>query len=60
MSLNFGNIHFSQQPEKVVFLSGSLLKSLGLSSKKSIKLRIGTNTVSAALKPIERRESTSI
>lgn len=54
MSLNFGNIHFSQQPEKVVFLSGSLLKSLGLSSRKSIKLRIGTNTVSAAVKPIDR------
>ncbi|MFF3924427.1 YheC/YheD family endospore coat-associated protein [Paenibacillus lactis] len=54
MSLNFGNIHFSQQPEKVVFLSGSLMKSLGLSSRKTIRLRIGTDSVNAVVKPIDR------
>lgn len=35
MSLNYGNIHFSQQPEKVVLVSGSLMRSLGLSGKKT-------------------------
>lgn len=54
MSLNYGNIHFSQQPEKVVLVSGSLMRSLGLSGKKNVLLRIGTSAVTAAVKPIER------
>ncbi|WP_106766411.1 YheC/YheD family protein [Paenibacillus faecalis] len=54
MSLTFINVHFSQQPEKVVFMSSSLMKSLGLASRKQIKLRLGRNTVSATVKSTER------
>lgn len=34
MSLTFCNVHFSQQPEKVVYISNSLMKSLKLSGKR--------------------------
>lgn len=54
MSLTFSIIHFSQQPEKVVFMSGSLIKSLGLANRKNVQLRLGRDSVSASLKPIER------
>lgn len=54
MSLTFSNVHFSHQPEKVVFMSGSLMRSLGLTSRRQIQLRLGRNAISASLKPIER------
>lgn len=34
MSLTFCNVHFSPKPEKVVYISNTLLKSLKLSGKK--------------------------
>jgi len=34
MSLTFGNVHFTQQPQRVVYVSGSLMKNLKLSGKK--------------------------
>lgn len=33
MSLTFGNVHFTQQPQRVVYVSGSLMKNLKLSGK---------------------------
>ncbi|MBO2942476.1 YheC/YheD family protein [Paenibacillus sp. F411] len=54
MSLTFSNVHFSQQPEKAVFMSGSLLRSMGLTGKKQIQLHVGTDYISVPLKSIER------
>lgn len=54
MSLTFSNVHFSQQPEKVVYMSGSLIRNLGLANRKQIKLRLGSNVVSASVKPVGR------
>ena len=33
MSLTFCNLHFTQQPDKVVYVSNALMKSLNLSGK---------------------------
>lgn len=54
MSLTFGNVHFTRQPQRVVYISGSLMKSLKLSGKKNIRLRLGKDAIPAALKPIKR------
>lgn len=54
MSLTFCNVHFSQQPEKVVYISNTLMKSLKLSDKKKIQLRLGTDVIPAALKTINK------
>ncbi|MCM2996499.1 YheC/YheD family endospore coat-associated protein [Paenibacillus cellulositrophicus] len=54
MSLTFCNVHFSQQPEKVVYISNSLMKSLKLSGKKNIQLRLGKDMVNATVKPIKK------
>ncbi|OZB96469.1 YheC/YheD family protein [Paenibacillus sp. XY044] len=54
MSLTFCNVHFSQQPEKVVYISNSLMKSLNLSGKKNIQLRLGKDMINAAVKPIKK------
>ncbi|MWV44032.1 YheC/YheD family protein [Paenibacillus sp. HJL G12] len=55
MSLTFCNVHFSQQPEKVVYISDTLMKSLKLSGKKNIQLRLGKDTIHAAVKPIKKQ-----
>lgn len=34
MSLTTCNLHFTQQPDKVIYVSSSLMKSLNLSGKK--------------------------
>lgn len=54
MSLTFSSVHFSNQPEKVVFMSSTLMRSLGLTNKRQILLRLGRDAVSATLKPINR------
>lgn len=54
MSLTFCNVHFSQQPEKVVYISNTLMKSLKLSGKKNIQLRLGNDTIHAAVKSIKK------
>ncbi len=55
MSLTSCHVHFSPQSERVVYLSGSLLKSLQLAGKKTIHVKLGKETISAAVKPIERQ-----
>ncbi|BFH64471.1 YheC/YheD family endospore coat-associated protein [Paenibacillus azoreducens] len=54
MSLTFCNVHFSPKPEKVVYISNTLLKSLKLSGKKNIQLRLGKDSIHAAVKPIKK------
>ncbi|WP_339321833.1 YheC/YheD family protein [Paenibacillus sp. FSL W8-0194] len=54
MSLTFCNVHFSQKPEKVVYVSNNLLKSLKLSGKKNIQLRLGRDVIHAAVKSINK------
>lgn len=34
MGLTFCNVHFTKQPQRVVYVSGELMKSLKLSGKK--------------------------
>ncbi|MDM5278758.1 YheC/YheD family protein [Paenibacillus silvae] len=54
MSLTFCNLHFTQKPEKVVYVSNALMKSLNLSGKKTIHLRFGRDRVPATIKPIRK------
>lgn len=54
MSLTFCNVHFTQQPQRVVYVSGSLMKNLKLSGKKSVHLRLGQERIPAAVKPIHK------
>ncbi|GJM71156.1 hypothetical protein HMSSN036_33720 [Paenibacillus macerans] len=58
MSLTYCNVHFTQEPERVVYLSGALMKNLKLSGKKSVHLRLGGERVPAVVKPIKKRENT--
>jgi len=55
MSLTSCQVHFSSYNDKVIHLSGSLLKSLKLSGKKTVHLKLGKETITAALKPIKRQ-----
>lgn len=41
MGLTFCNVHFTKQPQRVVYVSGELMKSLKLTGKKNIRLRLG-------------------
>ncbi|WP_018756096.1 YheC/YheD family protein [Paenibacillus terrigena] len=54
MSLMVCNVHFTQQPEKVVYVSNALMKTLKLSGKKSIYLRLGRVSIPATMKPIKK------
>lgn len=54
MSLTYCNVHFTQEPERVVYLSGALMKNLKLSGKKSVHLRLGGERVPAVVKPIKK------
>ena len=55
MSLTSCQVHFSPQSEKIVYLSGPLLKSLKLSGKKTIRVKLGNETVAATIKQIQRK-----
>lgn len=54
MSLTHCNVHFSQQPDKVAYISTALLKSLKLSGAKSVRLRLGKDQIPATVKPIQK------
>lgn len=54
MGLTFCNVHFTKQPQRVVYVSGSLMKSLNLTGKKNIRLRLGKDAIPAMIKPIKR------
>ncbi|MBW7477044.1 YheC/YheD family protein [Paenibacillus oenotherae] len=55
MSLTSCHVHFSPASEKIVYLSGSLLKSLKLSGKKTVHLKLGKETIVANVKAIQRQ-----
>ena len=54
MSLTFCNVHFTQAPDRVVYVSGALMKNLKLSGRKSVHLRLGGERVPAAIKRINK------
>lgn len=54
MGLTFCNVHFTKQPDRVVYVSGELMRSLKLSGKKNIRLRLGKDAIPATIKPIKR------
>jgi len=54
MSLTTCTIHFSQQSNKVVYMSGPLMKQLKLSAKKSVVFKLGKETITAEVKPIKK------
>lgn len=55
MSLTTCNVHFSQQTDKVVYLSNPLLKELKLSGKKTVQLKLGKEVIKAAVRTIKRQ-----
>ncbi|MDI4644808.1 YheC/YheD family protein [Cohnella hashimotonis] len=55
MSLTLCNVHFTQQAEKVVWLSSPLAKMLKIDDRKTINVKLGRDVVPAALKTIKRK-----
>ncbi|MBY9080365.1 YheC/YheD family protein [Paenibacillus sp. HN-1] len=54
MGLTYCNVHFTKQPERVVYVSSSLMKSLKLTGKRNIRVRLGKDAIPAVIKPIKR------
>lgn len=54
MSLTTCNVHFSQASDKVIYLSRPLFKELKLSGKKTIQLKLGNETTTAAVRSVKR------
>ena len=54
MSLTFCNVRFSQQADRVVYVSGALLKQLKLTGKKRVQLKLGNEVATAAVRPLRR------
>jgi hypothetical protein len=55
MSLTFCNIHFTHQPEKTIYASGSLIRQLDLTGKRTLTLKLGQKTVLTSVKPIKKK-----
>lgn len=55
MSLTLCNVHFTQQPERIVWLSSPLAKLLKLNGRKSINVKLGRDTVPASVRTINRK-----
>lgn len=55
MSLITCNIHFSQQPDQVVYASRQLIQELKLNTAKSLNIRLGHEQIKALLKPLKRQ-----
>ncbi|WP_271752791.1 YheC/YheD family protein [Cohnella sp. JJ-181] len=55
MSLTLCNVHFTQQAEKVIWLSGPLAKMLNIDGRKTINVKLGRDVVPAALKTVKRK-----
>lgn len=55
MSLTICNVHFTQQPERIVWLSSSLAKLLQLGGRKSVNVKLGRDTVPATVRTIKRK-----
>ncbi|WP_027092053.1 YheC/YheD family protein [Cohnella thermotolerans] len=55
MSLTLCNVHFTQQPERIVWFSSPLAKLLKLNGRKSINVKLGRDTVPATVRTINRK-----
>jgi hypothetical protein len=55
MSLTICNVHFTQQPERIVWFSSSLAKLLKLGGRKSINVKLGNDIVPATVRTIKRK-----
>jgi hypothetical protein len=55
MSLTICNVHFTQQPERIVWLSSPLAKLLRLGGRKSVNVKLGRDTVPATVRTIKRK-----
>jgi len=55
MSLTICNVHFTQQPERIVWFSSPLAKLLRLGGRKSVNVKLGNDTVPAAVRTIKRK-----
>ncbi|MEI7024756.1 YheC/YheD family endospore coat-associated protein [Paenibacillus sp. y28] len=56
MSFAKCTIRFTPETDKVLHISGSLLKALQLTSGKAVTLRLGTEETSATVKSMKRKE----
>ncbi|RKP54195.1 YheC/YheD family protein [Cohnella endophytica] len=54
MSLTICNVHFTQQPERIVWFSSPLAKLLKLGGRKSVNVKLGKDIVPAAVRTIKR------
>ncbi len=54
MSLTTCNVHFSQQSDKIVYLSNPLIKHLNLTDKKTIQLKLGKEVITATIRGLKR------
>jgi len=54
MSLITCNIHFSQQPDQVVYASRPLIQELELNTSKPLHIRLGQEQIKALIKPLKR------
>lgn len=54
MSLTTCNVHFSQQSNKIVYLSRTLYNQLKLAGKRSIRLKLGNVVITAAVRQLRR------
>ncbi|MBB6733528.1 YheC/YheD family protein [Cohnella zeiphila] len=55
MSLTLCNVHFTQQPEKIVWFSRSLYKLLSLNGRRSINVKLGRDVVPAKVRTVNRK-----
>ncbi len=55
MSLTICNVHFTQQPERILWISSPLAKLLRLSGRKSVIVKLGRDTVPAMLRTVKRK-----
>lgn len=55
MSLTICNVHFTGQPERIVWFSSPLAKMLKLGGRKSVNVRLGKDIVPARIKTVKRK-----
>ncbi|WP_028612258.1 YheC/YheD family protein [Paenibacillus harenae] len=55
MSLTICNVHFTKQPERIVWFSSSLAKLLKLGGRKSVNVKLGKDIVPATVRTIKRK-----
>jgi hypothetical protein len=54
MSLTSCTVHFTRQPERIVWFSGPLARALHLNGRKTVNIKVGKELVPARLRTIRR------